>query len=778
VLSIRRLVACLLALAAGVAVPLAVASDRSTPTERTAAKVQVQSFKKARTAKQVQRLVKAIRAQAAQDPEAIVDTDVLRRCRSTLDRRGRLRITTTFSDGTRVVTTVFCNGRVQTTTRNGNRAPTVVTTPGATVTLPVPGPTQVVTTTTPVTVPGPTQTVTTTVPAPAPAPKALRLTLLHNNDGESKLLTGDSLANVGGAARYVTKLNQVRQQAAAFTDPAIEAGTKAKGTVNVSSGDNFLAGINYQGSLAAGSFYDAFPLNRIGYDAVTLGNHEFDFGPSRLADFIEDTTSATFVSANLGFDTEPRLKALADQGRIRRSVVVDRGGVKIGIIGLTTPTLPSVSTPGNTVINANLAQVVNTEVDALEAAGVRVIVLSSHLQGLASEKALIPQIDGVDVVIAGGGDELLINGEPKVDTSTAFGPYPDRTVQDRTGRTIPIVTTQGEYRYVGRLTAEFDAAGDLQSIDAATSGPVRVVGSAFTGAPADAVDRDPAIVRQVDEPLTRFRAALDGRVIARSDVALDGRNNGGETIRRRETNLGNLVADSFLYVARRDSQARGRPLPDVALTNGGGIRNSNVLRGTNTGCGPFGSPFTISEGDTFRILAFDNTIVRATVDVPKLKELLEHGFASLPATNGRFPQIGGMRVVVDRSQPVGSRVRSVTLITGNEPLVTNGAVVAAPSRQIVVATTDFLAQRNGDGYPFNASQGQSTNEALQPSVGYQQALFRYLTEATGNGGLGGLTGDPLITGPHVTAAQYPFGTVDRTTITDGANPDTAYPACP
>ncbi len=562
-----------------------------------------------------------------------------------------------------------------------------------------------------------------------PEKAAFELTLLHSNDAESKLLTGDSTAGYGGAARFSTVLQRVRREA----DRRERGDAPRRGTVLVSSGDNFLAGLNLSASFEKGvPWYDSIAFDRFGYDAATIGNHEFDFGPERLADFIRGTRRTPFLSANLDVRPEPSLEILEDRGRIARSTIVRRRGERVGIIGLTTPDLPTLSSPGDVQVLTALAGIVNAEARRLERRGVDIVILSAHLQGLPADRALIPQIQGVDVYIAGGGDELLANpGDLLVPgAGTPVGPYPLR-VADATGAQIPVVTTPGELRYVGRLTATFDRRGELLSIDEDESGLVRVSG---TPADPDYAEPDPYIVRNVDRPLMAYRAALDANIVAQSQVRLDGRN--PDPIRARESNLGNLVADAFL--AAGDA--------DVALTNGGGIRSNFVIP-----AGP------ISEGDTFDILPFDNLIVTVP-DVPRdvFKALLENGYSVLSpnagtvGNGGRFAHIAGFSVVVDRSQPVGSRVRTATLDDGT-PIVVDGAVV--PGAALDVATTDFLA-RGGDSYPFGGRPFVSTQ------VAYQQALLDYLT-----GPLGGA----------VSAADYPEGGDGRITITPALPPAPAAP---
>jgi 2',3'-cyclic-nucleotide 2'-phosphodiesterase (5'-nucleotidase family) len=267
------------------------------------------------------------------------------------------------------------------------------------------------------------------LPAAASA-RDLCLTILHNNDGESQLLNaGVGLEDFGGAARFATVVRQQRKDGqrngcAAFADPK----ELRNGVVMLSSGDNFLASPEFEASLEKGvPFFDSILLSLIRYDAIAIGNHEFDFGPEVLADFIEGVNPRIrFLSANLDLSGEPRLQALADEGRIAASRIVVKRGRPIGIVGATTPDLPFISSPRN-VVAGEVLPAIQAEVDALSEAGVEIVILISHLQAVNEDLELIPQLRGVDVAIAGGGDELLANADDLLvpgDEAIVFGPYP------------------------------------------------------------------------------------------------------------------------------------------------------------------------------------------------------------------------------------------------------------------------------------------------------------------------------------------------------------------
>lgn len=603
-----------------------------------------------------------------------------------------------------------------------------------------------------VTVPGPTVTVTTPaaplpldndiapIPTPTPEPRPFRLTLLHNNDGESKYVVGDSINNYGGITRFKTVLDRLRTEAA--TD-VVPAGTD-KGTLTVSSGDNFLAGLNLKASFqrfdsGTGPMYDSDAIAALGYDAVTIGNHEYDFGPTRLADFISrEGSGVPFLSANTDFTGEPELQKLVDDGRIASSTVVVKGNQLLGIIGVSPPETPTISSTRNVKLAANVAEIINDEAEALTELGVNKIIVSSHLQNTNNEKAVVAQLENVDIVISGGADDLLANpGDRLVPTSPAsvpVGPYPV-VATDSTGASVPIVTTQGEYRYLGRLTVNFDAAGKLVSTDATKSGPVRIVADQ---AQPDYAAEDATLKARITDPLVAFKASLAANKIGTTAVNLDGGN--PDPIRLKESNLGNLVADAFLAAVNRTAVADGRPPANIAFSNGGGIRTS-IAAGD------------ITEKSTFDVLPFDNLMVTVPNVTPqKLKDLMEWGVAALPAGNGKFPQISGFKIVVSTAGTAqvqsgstittsGTRIRSITLDDGTK-IVDNGAVVAgAPN--VNLATTNFTAN-NGDSYPFN---GLPQISAVVP---YQQALYDFIVQD--------LAGS-------VTAARHPNGGSGRITIT-------------
>ena len=533
------------------------------------------------------------------------------------------------------------------------------------------------------------------------------LTILHNNDGESKLLPDEG--SDPGVARFVALMKRLQ---------AIAAG---EAVVTLTSGDNFLASQEFGVSLAReGPLYDSIALSGI-YDAMALGNHDFDMGPEVTSRFITGFEPAIpFLSANLDFSGEPELQALVDQGLIAAGTVIETGGKRVGVIGAVTPMLPNISSPRNVVVSPVLPAV-QAEVEALEAQGVNLIVLVSHLQDVAEEIELVASLSGVDVVIAGGGDDLLRNeGDTCQPDEEAVAPYPIM-VEDASGTMVPVVTAPGGYRCIGVLDVKFDTAGNVVAADG------RSVGVGFD------IEPDPDVQANVIEPLSAAVALISSEVIGTSEVELDGRK---PMVRTVATNEGNLMADALRASATHLADEFGTPVPDVAIQNGGGIRNDSVI-----------PPGEITVGTTWDIAPFRNFVVVGEVPRDIFHVLLEQALGRLPSAGGQFAQVSGFTLTYDPSAPAreiardgdcslvgnpGGRVQEVVLDDGTV-IVADGQVV--PGDPVVLVTIDFLAG-GGDCYPLTDIDFTKLGET------YQQALAIYISKDLGG---------------KITAEDYPVG---------------------
>lgn len=233
-------------------------------------------------------------------------------------------------------------------------------------------------------------------------------------------------------------------------------------TLTLSAGDAFIPGAFFDAGDAvfgAGGLADIQIQNELGVQAIALGNHEFDTGTADLAGLIDGSaggailgtdftgTDFPYLSANLDVTTDPNLAPLAVDGglapqanSVAPSTVIDVNGELIGVVGATTPTLGSISSPGQVAISptwaaANptsqeldaLAAVIQAEVDALLAANTSMnkVVLLSHMQRISIEQALATRLTDVDIIVAGGSNTRLFddNDRPR-DGDSDQGQYP------------------------------------------------------------------------------------------------------------------------------------------------------------------------------------------------------------------------------------------------------------------------------------------------------------------------------------------------------------------
>jgi 5'-nucleotidase len=347
-------------------------------------------------------------------------------------------------------------------------------------------------------------------------------------------------------------------------------------------------------------------------------------------------------------------------------------------------------------------------------------------------------------MIAGGGSELLANpGDLLVPGETienAYGSYP-LIYENADGDDIPVVTTTGNYKYVGKLSLEFDSDGNLVSVLADESGPVRV-----SGVGPDAVAEDADLKAAAVDPVIAGLESLEQNVIGTSEVALNGIRSNVRTV---ETNLGNLIADALLWQATNLAGSFGVPEPDVALQNGGGIRNDSEIPSGN-----------ITELTTFDILPFSNfTTIVPNIPAAQFKEIMENAVSNVENTDGRFAQISGFTLEYDPDgtaqvldddlnvTTAGSRVVTITLDDGTE-IVSNGTVMSG-APDVSIATINFSAA-GGDQYPFRGAPFTTLG------VTYQQTLANYITDTNGLNGT-------------IAAADYPEGGEGRISTVEGTS---------
>jgi 5'-nucleotidase len=454
------------------------------------------------------------------------------------------------------------------------------------------------------------------------------LTILHTNDFHarfepiSRFDSGCSAEDnaegkcFGGSARLVTAINEAR--------------ARAENTVLLDAGDQFQGTLfytYYKGKFAAEM------MNRLGYDGMTVGNHEFDDGPEVLRGFM-DAVDFPVLMSNADVSKEAALA-----GVLERSTVIERGGEKIGLIGLTPEDTDELASPGDNVSFSDPVAAVQAEVDRLTAAGVNKIIVVSH-SGYATDIRVAEETTGVDVIVGGHSNTYLSN-----ESDRAEGPYPTMV-----GSTA-IVSAYAYGKFLGELNVTFDDEGMVTS---ASGEPIITDGNVAENAEVK------ARVAEASVPLEEIRQ----KVVASTTAAIDGdRGN----CRARECQMGTLIADAMLdRVADQGVQ--------IAIQNGGGIRAS-IDAGD------------VTMGEVLTVLPFQNTLSTFEVSGAVIIEALENGASQMEEGAGRFPQVAGMTYTVTPANEAGSRISDV--------MVAGAPIDPAATYRVV---SNNYVRNGGDGY--------------------------------------------------------------------------------
>lgn len=468
------------------------------------------------------------------------------------------------------------------------------------------------------------------------------LTILHTNDVHSRIYPIDDADQTclpdkvtyhgcyGGVARRMTQINQIRSE--------------RENVLLLDAGDEFQGSAFY--TFYRGQEASVF-MNRMGYAAMAVGNHEFDDGPSVFAQFIR-STQFPVLSCNIDVTQDPDLNGL-----IKPYVVATVGGEKIGIIGYTTDETQILSAPGLYVQFLSIEESVAKAVHALKSQGIAKIIALSH-SGFKRDIDVARSVDGISVIVAAHTNTYLSNTDPN-----AEGPYPVIEYSPN-GEPVVIVSAYAYGKFLGDLEVEWDERNHLVSWQGR---PILLDGTV-----TEDVDMR-KLVDQMYAPLKRNREQIVGNV----DVELEGR---AEICRHYECSLGDIMADALLEETENFDT-------EIGLMNSGGIR-----AGLDEG--------PVTYGEVQEIFPFDNQLVVFKIPGRVLREALEHGAsrAENPQNDGtgRFLQVSGMRYTWDPHKPAGSRILRVEVKSADgswRPL--------DERRQYRVASLNFL-RKGGDGF--------------------------------------------------------------------------------
>lgn len=463
------------------------------------------------------------------------------------------------------------------------------------------------------------------------------LTILHTNDFHSRIepinkydsgcSTEDNDAGkcFGGSARLITAVRAARE--AAPNSLLVDGGDQFQGTLFYTK---------YKGEAAAEM------MNVTGYDAMTVGNHEFDDGPAVLRAFMGRIEFPILMS-NADISGEPELA-----GALMPSTVIEKGGVRYGLIGLTPQDTPDLSSPGPNIKFTDPAEAVRAEIAKLAGEGIDRIIVLSH-SGYRVDQRVAALVDGIDVIVGGHSNTFLSNTSDR-----AEGPYPTWVDTPDGGRTA-IVQAYAYGKFLGKLDVTFDDNGIVTE---AAGKPILIDGQ---------VAEDSSLKARIAE-LARPLEEVRNRVVAQAAAPIGADR---AVCRSQECEMGNLVADAML--ARVKAQGI-----DIAIQNGGGLRAA-------IDAGP------VTMGEVLTVLPFQNVLSTFNLTGADVKAALENGVSQIEEGAGRFAQVAGLKYSFDAKAEPGKRITGVQVMQNGDWAPLNESAVYG------VVSNNFM-RSGGDGY--------------------------------------------------------------------------------
>ncbi|MGB3368707.1 MAG: 5'-nucleotidase C-terminal domain-containing protein [Acidaminobacteraceae bacterium] len=404
-----------------------------------------------------------------------------------------------------------------------------------------------------------------------------KLTLLHTNDMHGFFIEGkyDGM----GAAKMATFIKNTRK-----SNPntlLLDAGDALQGhnLVTLSDGE--------EGTKV---------LNALGYDAMTSGNHEYDYGQAQTVK-LKEMLNFPMLASNV---KKADGSLLLDDTKIFELM-----GFKVGVFGLTTPETTYKSHPDNTIglVFDDIYATSEAKVKELKAGGADVIVALAHIgdEGEFTTAILANKVAGIDVIIDGHSHSTYETGNVVGDTL--------------------IVSAGEKTKNVG--VVEITIKNGMVATKEA---------KLFTKTAAAELEDD-ANMAAIVETIKSKNDIITEEVVANSPVLLMGEKS---EVRTKETNLGNLLTESLLDISKAD----------VAFTNGGGIRSSI----------PAGQ---VTKGDILTVLPFGNTVRVIELKGSDIWAAIENGVDEYPEAKGAFPHIAGMTVKFDSTLEAGKKVTEI-----------------------------------------------------------------------------------------------------------------------
>ncbi len=444
--------------------------------------------------------------------------------------------------------------------------------------------------------------------------KSTKLTIVHTNDVHSRVV-GDEEKYIG-YERLATQIKQLKEENPNIL--VLDAGDTTHGLpiATISEGESIIK-----------------LMNKIGYDAMVPGNHDFNYGYKRLIE-LKEMADFPIIAANVVREDGTR--------DLEEYTIKEIDGLKIGIFGLTTEETKYKSNPKNTE-GVNITDPIakaEEMVKKLKGEKVDMIIALVHIgvdeESNPKSSDIAKKVEGIDLIIDGHSHTMLEEGIVIGDTL--------------------LVQTGEHLKNIGVVDIEF-VDGKIKNKTA------KLV--AFEEAVA--LGEDEEISKAIEE-LQKKNEEVTSAIVGKTKVDLIGER---EIVRAGESNLGNLATDAMLYITGAD----------VALTNGGGIRAS-----IKTG--------DITKGDILEVFPFGNYIVVKEVKGIDILNALEHGVDAYPEPAGKFPHVAGMSYKIDPSKEAGNRI--VDLKIKGEPVDLNKTYTLATNDFMAVGGDGYTMLGEGE----------------------------------------------------------------------------------
>ncbi|XP_037306115.2 5'-nucleotidase [Pungitius pungitius] len=487
------------------------------------------------------------------------------------------------------------------------------------------------------------------------------LVLLHTNDVHARVEQTDvnclplcrDGACFGGVARRASAIRMVRE--------------KESHVVLLDAGDQFQGSVwfNYYKGAEAAHF-----MNKLRYDAMVFGNHEFDNGVGGLMAPFMEQIKCPLLSANI--NATGALASTFGTSFLPYKILTV-GGEKVGVVGYTSTETPHLSQPGPDVLFEDEVKALQRQVDKLLTLGVQKIVALGH-SGFVVDQKVAREVRGVDVVIGGHSNTFLYTG-PAPSSEVPAGPYPFM-VKSVDGRQVPVVQAYAFGKYLGYLKVTFDEEGNVLK---STGKPVLLDSS---------VPQDPDVLADVQKWKENL-ASYSAEVLGSTLVFLNGSD---KECRFRECNLGNLICDAMMDSSLGGSSRLQWNQVSGSIFNGGGIRTSIDERTSNG---------QITVNDLISVLPFGGTFDLVKLKGSTLLRAFEHSVKRYGGNTGEFLQVSGMRVELDLALPAGGRVRSLAALC-TECRVPRYRPVR-PEQIYTVVLPSYMV-KGGDGFSMIAEE--------------------------------------------------------------------------